>query len=45
MSLGGRKVTALTMLQAIARRVNWSAPKNCEYVYNLAEAHAENGDP
>ncbi len=44
-ALGARRVSALMMLRAIARRVNWSAPKNCQTIYNLAEARAENGDP
>jgi hypothetical protein len=44
---GGRTVTSLEMLQAIARRISWppGAPRGCGYVYNLAEAHMETGGP
>jgi hypothetical protein len=44
---GGRTVTSLQMLDAIARRITWplSSPHGCGYVYNLAEAHMETGGP
>jgi hypothetical protein len=44
--LGGRNVTTLKMLQAIARRINWSGPKIvCWDVFDNAEGHAEAGQP
>jgi hypothetical protein len=45
--VGGRNVTSLQMLQAIARRITWpsSDPHGCGYIYNLAEAHMETGGP
>ena len=45
--LGGRTVTNLAMLRAIARRILWPAskPQGCGYVFNLAEAHMEAGGP
>lgn len=44
--LGGRHVTTLKMLQAIARRINWTKPKIvCWDVFDNAEAHAEAGQP
>jgi hypothetical protein len=45
--LGGRNVTNLEMLRAIARRITWPSgtPHGCGYVYNLAEAHMEAGGP
>ena len=44
--VGGRNVTTLKMLQAIARRINWSGPKIvCWDVFDNAEGHAEAGQP
>ncbi len=45
--VGGRLVTNLAMLRAIARRITWplSVPHGCGYIYNLAEAHMEAGGP
>ena len=44
--IGGRNVTTLKMLQAIARRINWSGPKIvCWDVFDNAEGHAEAGAP
>ena len=42
---GGRLVTTLQTLQAIARRVTWQGPRACGYVYDVAEAHLEAGQP
>ncbi len=45
-SLGGRYVTSLDMLRAIARRIAWTNEhKGCGYIYNLAEAYQEAGHP
>ena len=45
--VGGRLVTNLAMLRAIARRITWplSVPHGCGYIYDLAEAHMEAGGP
>ena len=44
--VGGRSVTTLKMLQAVARRITWSKPKIiCWDVFDQAEGHAEAGDP
>ena len=44
--LGGRSVTTLKILQATARRIDWTKPKiNCGYVFDSAEGHAEGGEP
>jgi hypothetical protein len=44
--VGGRNVTTLKMLQAIARRIDWSGPKIiCWDVFDNAEGHAEAGQP
>jgi hypothetical protein len=45
--VGGRVVTNLGMLRAIARRITWplSEPHGCGYIYNVAEAHMETGGP
>ena len=45
--VGGRNVTNLAMLRAIARRIAWPAskPEGCGYIFNLAEAHMEAGGP
>ena len=45
--LGGRTVTNLEMLQAIARRISWpeSSPHGCGFIDDLAEAHMEAGGP
>ena len=44
--LGGRTVTTLKMLQAVARRINWTKPKIiCWDVFDNAEGHAEAGQP
>ncbi len=44
--VGGRAVTTLKMLQAIARRIDWTKPKIvCWDVFDNAEGHAEAGDP
>jgi hypothetical protein len=45
--VGGRNVTSLQMLQAIARRITWPSTdrQGCGYIYNLAEAHMETGGP
>lgn len=43
--LGGRAVTTLKILQATARRIDWTKPKiNCRDVFDSAEAHAEGGE-
>jgi hypothetical protein len=44
---GGRTVTSLEMLRAIARRISWplTMQRGCGYIYNLAEAHMETGGP
>ncbi len=41
--VGGRNVTTLQMLNAIARRISWRTPHGCGYVYDVAEAHVEGG--
>jgi len=44
--VGGRHVTTLKMLEAVARRITWSKPKIvCWDVFDQAEGHAEAGDP
>jgi len=44
--VGGRHVTTLDMLQAIARRIDWAKPKIiCWDVFDNAEGHAEAGQP
>jgi hypothetical protein len=44
--VGGRNVTTLKMLQAIARRIDWRGPKIvCWDVFDNAEGHAEAGLP
>jgi len=44
--VGGREVTTLKMLQAVARRINWTSPKIvCWDVFDNAEGHAEGGQP
>jgi hypothetical protein len=45
--VGGRNVTSLQMLRAIARRITWPSTdrQGCGYIYNLAEAHMETGGP
>jgi hypothetical protein len=44
--MGGRRVTSLQMLQSIARRITWVAPRRpCAQIYDLAEGHLEAGDP
>jgi hypothetical protein len=44
--VGGRNVTSLQLLKAVARRVVWKgAPRSCIYVFHEAEGHLENGDP
>jgi hypothetical protein len=45
--VGGRMVTNLAMLRAIARRITWplGVLHGCGYIYNLAEAHMEAGGP
>jgi hypothetical protein len=44
--LGGRHVTTLKMLMAIARRIDWTKPKIiCWDVFDQAEGHAEAGVP
>jgi hypothetical protein len=44
--VGGRSVTTLKMLQAVARRINWTKPKIiCWPVFDNAEGHAEAGQP
>ena len=42
---GGRVVTSLDMLRAIARRISWRGVRGCGYIYNLAEARQEAGNP
>jgi hypothetical protein len=43
-TIGARNVSALTMLQIIARRVRWLGLRDCRTIYSIAEARAENGD-
>jgi hypothetical protein len=44
--VGGRLVTTLKMLQAVARRIDWTKPKIiCWNVMDNAEGHAEAGQP
>ena len=45
--VGGRDVSSLQMLRAIARRLSWGPSRQygCGYVFNLAEAHMETGGP
>ncbi len=44
--VGGRAVTTLKMLQAVARRIDWTKPKIvCWDVFDNAEGHAEAGQP
>ena len=44
--LGGRRVTTLKMLEAIARRIDWTKPRiYCWNVFDQAEGHAEAGAP
>ena len=44
--VGGREVTTLKMLQAVARRIDWKSPKIiCWDVFDNAEGHAEAGQP
>jgi hypothetical protein len=42
---GGRLVTTLQTLKAIARRITWQGPRPCGFVYDDAEAHLESGQP
>jgi hypothetical protein len=42
--VGGRNVTNLMMLKAIAHHITWRAPMDCSYIYSISEAHLENGD-
>ena len=42
---GGRDVSLLYTLKAIARRVTWSGTRSCGYIYNIAEANLEAGNP
>jgi hypothetical protein len=46
-AVGGRNVTNLQMLEAIALRIVWSPahPHGCGYIYNLEEANMETGQP
>ena len=41
----GRLLTTLKTLQAIARRISWQGPRACGYLYEVAEAHLESGQP
>jgi hypothetical protein len=43
--LGGRHVTSLQMLQAVARRIDWKGKRVCWTVYDDAEGHMETGGP
>jgi hypothetical protein len=43
--LGGRRVTSLQMLQAVARRIDWKGKRFCWTVYDDAEGHMETGGP
>jgi hypothetical protein len=42
---GGRRVTNLMMLKAIARRITWTRPTSCVHTFNIAEGYMENGGP
>ena len=42
---GGRLVTTLQTLKAIARRITWQGTRACGSVYVVAEAHLEGGEP
>ena len=42
--VGGRNVTTLQMVNAIARRISWRTPHGCGDVYDVAEAHVEGGE-
>jgi len=41
--LGTRTVTTMMMMAAIARRIHWSAPRDCTSVFNTAEGFVEGG--
>ncbi len=43
--VGGREVTSLALLKAVARRIAWKAPRGCNEIFNLAEGHLEAGEP
>jgi hypothetical protein len=43
--LGGRRVSSLQMLQAVARRIDWTGKRPCWNVYDDAEGHMETGGP
>jgi hypothetical protein len=43
--LGGRHVSSLQMLQAVARRIDWTGKRFCWNVYDDAEGHMETGGP
>ena len=43
--LGGRIVTSLQMLQAVARRIDWTGKRFCWNVYDDAEGRMETGGP
>jgi hypothetical protein len=43
--LGARQVTSLQMLQAVARRIDWTGKRFCWKVYDDAEGHMETGGP
>jgi hypothetical protein len=44
-SIGGRNVSTLAMLQAVARRVVWKGRRGCGEVFDVAEANQEAGRP
>jgi hypothetical protein len=44
-AIGARHVTALMMLKSIAIRITWTERRGCGYIYNVAEARRENGEP
>jgi hypothetical protein len=41
--VGARNVTALQMMQSVARRITWKAHRGCGTIMNLAEGHLEAG--
>jgi hypothetical protein len=43
--LGGRRINSLQMLQAVARRIDWTGKRVCWSVYDDAEGHMETGGP
>ena len=43
--LGARRVTALMMMEAVTRRIDWTGRKDCTTTIDNAEGHMESGGP